>query len=89
MLVLECVPALLAKQISEEVKMPVIGIGAGVDCDGQVLVLQDMLAITPGKRPKFSRDFMTGQSNGIGAALKDYVTAVKNKSFPGPEHTFN
>lgn len=89
MLVLECVPAALAKQIAQEVKMPVIGIGAGVDCDGQVLVLQDMLAITPGKRPKFSRDFMSGQSGGIAAALKDFVLAVKDKSFPGPEHTFN
>ncbi len=89
MLVLECVPAALAKQISEEVAMPVIGIGAGIDCDGQVLVLQDMLAITPGKRPKFSHDFMTGQHGGIGAALHAYVQAVKNKAFPGPEHTFN
>ncbi len=89
MVVLECVPATLAKQISAEVAIPVIGIGAGVDCDGQVLVLQDMLAITPGKRPKFSHDFMQGQGDGIVGAIRAYVLAVKNRSFPAPEHTFN
>jgi 3-methyl-2-oxobutanoate hydroxymethyltransferase len=89
MLVLECVPASLAKQIASEVQIPVIGIGAGVDCDGQVLVLHDMLAITVGKRPKFSHDFIQGQNGGIHGAISAYVHAVKNKTFPGPEHTFN
>ena len=87
LLVLECVPAELAREISHAVNMPVIGIGAGPDCDGQVLVLYDALGITPGKRPKFSRDFMAGQTS-IQAALQAYVQAVKDGSFPGPEHCF-
>ena len=86
-LVLECVPAELAREITRAVSMPVIGIGAGPDCDGQVLVLQDMLGITPGKRPKFSKDFTAGQT-GIQAAVEAYVRAVKDGSFPGPEHSF-
>ena len=87
LLVLECVPATLARAITQAVTMPVIGIGAGPDCDGQVLVLQDMLGITPGKRPKFSRDFMSGQTS-IQAAVSAYVQAVKDGSFPAPEHCF-
>lgn len=87
LLVLECVPAGLAREITQTVSMPVIGIGAGPDCDGQVLVLQDMLGITPGKRPKFSRDFMHGQSS-IQAAVSAYVQAVKDGSFPAAEHCF-
>ena len=86
MLVLECVPAALAKQVSERLHIPVIGIGAGVDCDGQVLVLYDLLGITPGKRPKFSHNFLE-QGRDIPAALKAYVEAVRAKQFPGPEHT--
>jgi 3-methyl-2-oxobutanoate hydroxymethyltransferase len=87
LLVLECVPAELAREITRAVSMPVIGIGAGPDCDGQVLVLQDMLGITPGKRPKFSRDFMAGQGS-IQAAVQAYVRAVKDRGFPAPEHCF-
>lgn len=87
LLVLECVPAALAREITRAVSMPVIGIGAGADCNGQVLVLQDMLGITPGKRPKFSRDFMQGQSS-IEAAVKAYISAVKDASFPAAEHSF-
>jgi len=87
LLVLECVPATLARAITQAVTMPVIGIGAGPDCDGQVLVLQDMLGITPGKRPKFSRDFMSGQTS-IQAAVSAYVQAVKDGSFPASEHSF-
>ena len=87
LLVLECVPAELAREITRAVSMPVIGIGAGPDCDGQVLVLQDMLGITPGKGPKFSRDFMAGQGS-IQAAVQAYVRAVKDRSFPAPEHCF-
>lgn len=86
-LVLECVPAELTRDITRAVSMPVIGIGAGPDCDGQVVVLQDMLGITPGKRPKFSKDFMSGQTS-IQAALRAYVLAVKDGSFPAPEHCF-
>jgi 3-methyl-2-oxobutanoate hydroxymethyltransferase len=87
LLVLECVPADLAREITRAVSMPVIGIGAGPDCDGQVLVLQDMLGITPGKRPKFSRDFMAGQGS-VQAAVQAYVQAVKSGGFPAPEHCF-
>lgn len=87
LLVLECVPVDLAREITHAVSMPVIGIGAGPDTDGQVLVLQDMLGITPGKRPKFSRDFMAGQSS-IQDAVKAYAQAVKDGSFPAPEHCF-
>lgn len=87
MLLLECVPATLAKKITEQAQVPVIGIGAGVHCDGQILVLYDMLGITPGRRPSFSKDFLT-ESDGIPAALKAYAEAVKSGSFPGPEHTF-
>ena len=86
-LVLECVPAALAREVTRAVSMPVIGIGAGPDCDGQVLVLQDALGITPGKRPKFSKDFMAGQTS-IQAAVQAYVRAVKDGSFPAPEQSF-
>ena len=86
MLVLECVPSALAKQVSERLRIPVIGIGAGVDCDGQVLVLYDLLGITPGKRPKFSHNFLEAGRD-IPAALQAYVEAVKAGDFPAPEHT--
>ncbi len=86
LLVLECVPAALAKQISESLGVPVIGIGAGIDCDGQVLVLYDLLGITPGKRPRFSHNFLESGRD-IPAALRAYVEAVRTGRFPGPEHT--
>lgn len=88
MLVLECVPQALAKQISEAVSMPVIGIGAGHDTDGQVLVLYDMLGITSGKRPSFSRDFLA-DTGSIEKALSAYVEQVKKGSFPAAEHSFD
>lgn len=84
---MECVPADLGKQVTERLRCPTIGIGAGVDCDGQVLVMHDMLGIFPGKTAKFVRNFMEGQTS-IQAAVKAYVDAVKNKTFPAPEHTF-
>lgn len=87
MVLLECVPATLAAQVTHALDIPVIGIGAGVDCDAQVLVLYDMLGITPGKRPKFSRDFLLGR-NSVAEALTAYVTAVKDSTFPGSEHSF-
>lgn len=87
MLVLECIPAALAARVSEALEIPVIGIGAGVDCDGQVLVLYDMLGITPGKRPSFSRDFL-GDTGSVSAALSAYVQAVRERSFPAAEHSF-
>jgi 3-methyl-2-oxobutanoate hydroxymethyltransferase len=88
MLVLECVPAVLAEEISRALDVPVIGIGAGADTDGQVLVLYDMLGITPGQTPSFVRDFLAS-SGSIAGALSDYVQAVKDKTFPAAEHTFS
>lgn len=90
-LVLECIPWQLAKTISEEVDVITIGIGAGADCDGQVLVLYDMLGITPGKRPKFTHDFLSelGQGKSIIEAVKAYVTAVKAGTFPSEKHRFD
>jgi 3-methyl-2-oxobutanoate hydroxymethyltransferase len=88
LLLLECVPRQLAAEITAELEIPVIGIGAGVDCDGQILVLQDMLGITPGRRPGFSMDFNAG-SDSIADAVTRYVAAVKNGDFPGPEHGFD
>jgi 3-methyl-2-oxobutanoate hydroxymethyltransferase len=87
MLVLECVPALLAEEVTRALDIPVIGIGAGVGTDGQVLVLYDMLGITPGDMPSFVRDFMS-ESASIAEALVSYVAAVKDQSFPAAEHTF-
>ncbi|OGT21065.1 MAG: 3-methyl-2-oxobutanoate hydroxymethyltransferase [Gammaproteobacteria bacterium RBG_16_57_12] len=86
-IVLECVPAELAARITRAVSVPVIGIGAGRDCDAQVLVLYDMLGITPGKRPKFSHDFLQAGGD-IRAAVRAYVAAVKEGGFPGAEHSF-
>ena len=87
LLVLEAVPAALAKAISAELAIPTIGIGAGADTDGQVLVLQDMLGLYPRPSPKFSRNFMQGAES-IEAAVKAYVEAVRGKTFPGPEHSY-
>ena len=87
LLVVECVPAQLAARITAEIPIPTIGIGAGVGCDGQVLVLYDMLGITPGRRPRFSRNFLLGHDS-IDAALAAYVEAVRNGSFPASEHTY-
>lgn len=87
MLILECVPTQLAKEISQALTIPVIGIGAGVDCDGQVLVLYDMLNIGVTKRPRFSKNFML-DNGGIETAITAYHNAVKNAQFPGIEHSF-
>jgi len=87
LLVLECVPAELAKEISARLTIPVIGIGAGVDCDGQVLVLYDMLDIGTVKRPRFSKNFMHGAAN-IEEAIVAYHQAVKQSQFPTLEHSF-
>jgi 3-methyl-2-oxobutanoate hydroxymethyltransferase len=87
LLVLECVPAALGEEISQSLDIPVIGIGAGVGTDAQVLVLHDMLGITPGFKPKFVKNFMQN-NNDIQAALKSFVADVKNKEFPSDEHSF-
>jgi 3-methyl-2-oxobutanoate hydroxymethyltransferase len=85
--VIEAVPSALGAQVTKQLRIPTIGIGAGVDCSGQVLVLHDMLGVFPGKRPKFVKDFMQGQPS-IEAAVGAYVKAVKEGSFPGAEHAF-
>ncbi|MEY4882494.1 MAG: 3-methyl-2-oxobutanoate hydroxymethyltransferase [Pseudomonadota bacterium] len=83
MLVLELIPASLAQQVSAALPIPVIGIGAGVQCGGQVLVLHDMLNIKTGKLPRFVRNFMAG-STSVDDAVRRYVAAVKDQSFPDP-----
>ena len=87
LLVLEMVPASLAADITAAIGIPTIGIGAGPQCDGQVLVLQDMLGIYAGKSPRFSRNFMQGAES-IQAAVQHYVQAVKSGEFPAAEHCF-
>ncbi|OYQ74755.1 3-methyl-2-oxobutanoate hydroxymethyltransferase [Wohlfahrtiimonas chitiniclastica] len=86
LLVLECIPASLAKTVTAALSIPVIGIGAGKDCDGQVLVLQDLLGIYP-KPPKFAKNFLQGQDS-ILAAISSYIAAVKAGTFPESIHTF-
>jgi 3-methyl-2-oxobutanoate hydroxymethyltransferase len=87
MLVLEAIPAKLAAEVTSTLSIPTIGIGAGVDCSGQVLVMHDMIGTFPGNRPKFVRDFMHGQTS-VAAAIRAYVDAVKQGSFPAAEHSF-
>lgn len=84
---MECVPASLARQITQTVHCPTIGIGAGKDCDGQVLVMHDMLNVTDSKKARFVKNFMVGKDN-IQAAFAAYVEEVKNKTFPAKEHSF-
>ena len=86
-LLLEAIPAALGKEVTEMLAIPTIGIGAGPDCSGQVLVMHDMLGVFPGKKARFVKNFMEGQAN-IDAAVRAYISAVKEKSFPAPEHCF-
>lgn len=87
MVLLEAIPAAAGKEITNTLSIPTIGIGAGPDCSGQVLVMHDMLGVFPGKKARFVRDFMEGQTS-IEAAIRNYITAVKDSSFPAPEHCF-
>jgi 3-methyl-2-oxobutanoate hydroxymethyltransferase len=87
MLVLEAIPAKLGAEVTRRLHIPTIGIGAGPDCSGQVLVLHDMLDVFPGKKARFVRNFMRGASS-IADAIERYVRAVKDGSFPGAEHSF-
>ena len=87
MIVLEAIPATLAAEVTQALAIPTIGIGGGVDCSGQVLVMHDMLGAYPGHRPKFVKNFMEGQGS-IPAAIAAYVREVKAGTFPGPEHSF-
>jgi len=88
LMVLEMVPAPLAGEITRELKVcATIGIGAGPDCDGQVLVLYDMLGLYPGRKGRFVKDFMV-EAQSIEGAVKAYVAAVKDGRYPGPEHCY-
>jgi len=87
MLVVECVPTAVGEALTRAAGVPVIGIGAGPSCSGQVLVIYDALGIQPGRAARFVRNFMTGH-DGIEAALAAYVAAVSDGSFPAPEHCF-
>ncbi len=86
-LVLECVPAKLAQVISQALSIPTIGIGAGSDCDGQVLVSYDMLGINTGYVPKFVKNFLSGNDS-IESAVKDFIHSVKNQTFPTDEQSY-
>ena len=85
---LECVPNELGKAICDALDVPVIGIGAGPDVDGQILVLYDILDITQGRTPRFVRNFQEGQTSPL-AAIEAFVRAVKDRSYPAPEHCFS
>ncbi len=87
MIVLEAIPAKLGAQVTKRLRIPTIGIGAGPDCSGQVLVLHDMLDVFPGKKARFVRNFMRGASS-IHDAVERYVRAVRDGSFPTAEHSF-
>ncbi len=87
LLLLECIPAALGAEITGSVNVPVIGIGAGPDTDGQILVLYDVLDITAGRKPRFVRNFMEGASN-CSAAVAAYVAAVRTGAYPASQHCF-
>ncbi|MCB1623962.1 MAG: 3-methyl-2-oxobutanoate hydroxymethyltransferase [Pseudomonadales bacterium] len=86
-ILLECIPSDLGARITQALAVPVIGIGAGPDTDGQILVLYDVLDITTGRKPRFVRNFMDGASSNLDA-LQRYVRAVKDRTYPAPEHCF-
>lgn len=84
----ECVPSDLGKAVCAAVKVPVIGIGAGPDVDGQILVLYDMLGITQGRLPRFVENYMEGAESPLDACVR-YVRAVKERAYPAPKHCFS
>jgi 3-methyl-2-oxobutanoate hydroxymethyltransferase len=84
---LECIPSDLGAEITRELHVPVIGIGAGPDTDGQILVLYDILDVTPGRKPRFVQNFMQGHDSPL-AAIRSYVEAVKTRAYPAAEHCF-
>jgi 3-methyl-2-oxobutanoate hydroxymethyltransferase len=86
-ILLECVPASLGKAVTEALDVPVIGIGAGPDTDGQILVMHDVLGVTHGRTPRFVKNFMA-EADSIQAAFQDYHEAVKARTFPAQEHCF-
>ncbi|KFZ37391.1 3-methyl-2-oxobutanoate hydroxymethyltransferase [Shewanella mangrovi] len=88
LIVLECIPAKLAKEITAAVQIPVIGIGAGKDTDGQILVMHDVLGISSGYIPRFSKNYLL-QTGEIRSAIRAYIEEVQQGVFPGEEHIFN
>lgn len=87
LMVLESIPAALAGELRRRLAIPTLGIGAGPECAGQVLVLYDVLGLTP-RPPRFARNFLAECGGDIAAAVRAYVAAVKEGRFPGPEHAF-
>ena len=87
LLVLELVPTSLAKRISEALTIPVIGIGAGPQTDGQILVMHDMFGISANYMPKFSKNYLT-ETGDLREAVSRYIEQVQAGEFPGPEHSF-
>ncbi len=88
LLVLECLPSALAEAITRDSPIPTIGIGAGAGCDGQVLVMHDLLGLDTGhRRPRFVRDFLA-DGGSVAGAFTAYVEAVRDRRFPGPEHSY-
>jgi len=85
---LECVPSSLGAAITAALSVPVIGIGAGPDTDGQILVLYDILDVTPGRKPRFARNYLDGTGS-VANAIGAYVASVKEGSYPAPEHCFS
>lgn len=88
MLVLEAIPAKLAAEVTASLAIPTIGIGAGAECSGQVLVLHDLLGVFPGRKAKFVKNFLEGAPS-LEAAIQNYVAEVKAGTFPAIEHTFS
>lgn len=88
MIVLEAIPAALASQVTAAAGVPTIGIGAGADCHGQVLVLHDMLDVYPGKKAKFVKNYMKAAAGSIQDAVALYISEVQSEKFPGKEHSF-
>jgi 3-methyl-2-oxobutanoate hydroxymethyltransferase len=84
---IEAIPSAVAKRVTESLTVPTIGIGAGPDVSGQVLVVYDMLDIYPGRKARFVKNFLEGSAS-VQAAIEAYVKAVKDKTFPAPEHCF-
>jgi 3-methyl-2-oxobutanoate hydroxymethyltransferase len=82
------VPAALATRVSQALNIPVIGIGAGKDTDGQILVMHDMLGVSANYMPKFSKNYLALNAS-LQDAVSNYIDEVKQGTFPGPEHTFN
>jgi len=87
MLLVECVPSSLGAEIAANAKIPVIGIGAGPDMDGQILVVYDIVNLSAGRKPRFVKNFMP-EAGSIEGAVEAYVAAVKDQSYPAPEHCF-